>query len=57
MFLFPKPVESKASKYSGTITVYKFLGKYSLAAANLTQSGGLMHPIWKKALQKIKTSG
>ena len=56
MLIFPKLVEEKQSKFNGTIQVYKLFGKYSISVDNLTQSGGLLVPIWRKALKKIQNT-
>ena len=49
--LNPQVIESHDSKFNGTITVQKFLGKYSIIAGDLTQSGGLVEQIWKKGVK------
>ncbi|MBI2010168.1 MAG: fused MFS/spermidine synthase, partial [Candidatus Chisholmbacteria bacterium] len=53
MFFFPELVETKTSRFNGTIKVYKLFGHYSLSVDNLTQSGGLVKNIWHKALKRI----
>lgn len=54
MFFFPKLVETKKSHFNGEIKVYQQFGKYSISVDNLTQSGGLLVPIWKQALKFTK---
>ena len=51
--LFPKTIETQKSKFNGTITIQKFLGKYSINTDNLTQTGGLVTTIWKKAFRHL----
>ena len=51
MFFFPKLVATQKSPFNGEIKVYQQFGKYSLSVDNLTQSGGLLNSIWKKALK------
>ena len=53
MFVFPKLVEERRSKFNGLIKVYKQFGQYSISVDNLTQSGGLLTPIWRRTLKKV----
>jgi spermidine synthase len=55
MFLIPKVVETRHSRHNGDIKVYRHLGRYTISVKNLTQSGGLLHPIWKKGLKIAQT--
>jgi spermidine synthase len=50
MFFYPKTVEIFESEINGEIKVLKLFGSYSMVVGKYTQSGGLLVPIWKKAL-------
>ncbi len=54
VFFYPKTVETKISKINGEIRVVKLLNTYRIVVGGYTQSGGLIEPIWKKALQYVK---
>ena len=55
MFLFPKIIAEKKSPHNGLIKVYKLRGKHSISVDNLTQSGGLLIPIWRRGLKEVKS--
>lgn len=57
MFLFPKTIEKRNSKVSGTIEVVKHFGRLSITAGGYTQSGGLVHTIWEHVLRQIAAEG
>lgn len=50
--LGPKILEEHNSKYSGTIRLMQAWGYKYVATGGLTQSGGLVHDVWKPILQK-----
>jgi spermidine synthase len=54
IFFYPKTIESQTSKINGEIKVTKLLGTYRLVVGGYTQSGGLLHNIWGKALRSVK---
>lgn len=54
IFFYPKVIETRNSKINGEIQVTKLFGTYRLIIGNCTQSGGLIEPIWKKALKVSK---
>ncbi len=49
-------LEEINSRYNGKIKVVKELGKISVQAGNLTQSGGLVKKVWEKVVKSIKTA-
>lgn len=51
---FPRTVYKTESQISGEILVKEQLGKYTLHVQNLTQSGGIVKTIWKKALKQVE---
>ncbi|MCH7951914.1 hypothetical protein IH980_04215 [Patescibacteria group bacterium] len=53
VFFFPKTIETRTSQVNGQIKVVKLFGTYRLVAGGYTQSGGLIHTIWKKVLKRI----
>lgn len=55
-YIHPQLIESRSSKYSTQIKVYKFLGKYFVSAGGLTQSGGLVTKLWQAAIQQVQLS-
>ena len=56
MFFYPKTIETRKSNINGEIKVVKLFGSYRLVVGKYSQSGGLVHEIWKKALKKVKKS-
>lgn len=54
MFFYPKLIKTMNSKINGEVKVVKLLGTYRLIIGGYTQSGGIIRPIWKKALKSIK---
>ena len=51
VFFYPKTIQVKKSAINGEVKVIKFFGSYSLVVGKYTQSGGLVHTIWQKALE------
>lgn len=54
VFFVPQLIETQKSKINGEVQVTKLFGSYRLVVGKYTQSGGLIHPIWKKALKWVK---
>lgn len=54
--LLPQLVETKKSDFNGEIKVLKQYNQYIFTVDTLTQSGGLLVPIWRKALKQIHNS-
>ena len=55
MAIFPKLVSAYKSNFNGLIKVYTQFNKYIITIDNLTQSGGLLIPIWRKGLKIAAT--
>jgi len=55
-FLWPQVLEKVYSPISGEIEVIEEFGKRRMEIGGLTQSGGIVEKIWKKALMKIRNS-
>lgn len=53
IFFYPTTIETCTSKINGRVKIIKFFGSYSLIAGKFTQSGGLVHAIWKKVLLDV----
>ena len=51
--LTPKTIKTYESDFHGTIEIQQFLGKYSIAAGTLTQSGGLVEQLWRKGIKYL----
>lgn len=54
VFFYPKTIEAQTSKINGEVKVIKLFGTYRVVAGGYTQSGGLVHAIWKTVLKEIK---
>jgi spermidine synthase len=52
-YLYPKTIETRHSEFNHELKVVAFMGKYSVQAGNLTQSGGLVTEIWKKTTEYL----
>jgi spermidine synthase len=53
-YFYPQLVKTVKSSQNQTLSVYQYWGKYQLVAGGLTQSGGLVHELWQKAISEIK---
>ncbi|PIS09270.1 hypothetical protein COT75_02435 [Candidatus Beckwithbacteria bacterium CG10_big_fil_rev_8_21_14_0_10_34_10] len=56
-YLSPQKIESVSSSYNGLIEVIEIFGEKRVLVNSMIQSGGMLEPLWQKALKKVHQLG